>query len=183
MVATTYSKPGYDSIKDFAPITALVSLPNVMIVQANKYKTLKDFVDYAKANPGKMNYASAGAGSAAHLNGERFRLATGTQDAAHPLQGRAGGRDLGDDRRDAISISFRCRRRAARSQTGKLAILAVSGSQRSASLAGRADHGRGRLPELRIRFLGRLLGARRDAAGHRRQAQRRDTQGAGGSRR
>ena len=76
VVASTYSKPGYDAIKDFAPITALVSLPNVMIVQANKYQTLKDFVAYARSNPEKVNYASAGAGSAAHLNGERFAIAS-----------------------------------------------------------------------------------------------------------
>ena len=87
VVASTYSNPGYDSVKDFAPITALVSLPNVMIVQANKYKTLKDFVAAAKANPGKMNYASACAGSAAHLNGERFAIATGTSTSTSLTRG------------------------------------------------------------------------------------------------
>ncbi len=90
VVATTYSNPGYDARKDFAGITALVSLPNVLVVQPNKYKALKDLVDAAKANPGKMNYASAGAGSAAHLNGERFRMATGTRSSTFPT--RAGRR-------------------------------------------------------------------------------------------
>ncbi len=131
-----------------------------MIVQSNKYKTLKDFVAYAKANPDKMNYASAGAGSAAHLNGERFRLATGTQDAAHPLQGRAGRRDLGDDSARPISISFRCRAARGPVATGKLAILAVSGSQRSASLPDVPTTVEAGVPELRVRFLGRLLGTR-----------------------
>jgi hypothetical protein len=87
VVASTYSNPGYDSRKDFAGITALVSLPNVLVVQPNKYKALKDLVDAAKASPGKMNYASAGAGSAAHLNGERFRMATGTQVQHVPYKG------------------------------------------------------------------------------------------------
>src|SRR5262245_27849181 len=87
VVATTYSNPGYDSVKDFAGITALVSLPNVLVVAPNKYKSLKDLVAALKANPGKMNYASAGAGSAAHLNGERFRIATDTQIQHIPYKG------------------------------------------------------------------------------------------------
>src|SRR5437868_10368151 len=62
VVASTYRNPGYDSKKDFAGITALVSLPNVLVVDPKKHKTVKDMVAYAKANPGKMNYASAGAG-------------------------------------------------------------------------------------------------------------------------
>ena len=133
MVATTYSKPGYDSIKDFAPITALVSLPNVMIVQSNKYKTLKDFVAYAKSNPDKVNYASAGAGSAAHLNGERFRLATGTKMQHIPYKGGPEGvTSVMTGETDFYFIPLPAARGPV--ATGKLAILAVSGSQRSASL-------------------------------------------------
>jgi tripartite-type tricarboxylate transporter receptor subunit TctC len=133
VVATTYSKPGYDSIKDFAPITALVSLPNVMIVQANKYNTLKDFVAYAKANPDKVNYASAGAGSAAHLNGERFRLATGTKMQHIPYKGGPEGvTSVMSGETDFYFIPLPAARGPV--ATGKLAILAVSGSQRSASL-------------------------------------------------
>ena len=133
VVASTYSKPGYDSIKDFAPITALVSLPNVMIVQANKYKTLKDFVADAKANPGKMNYASAGAGSAAHLNGERFAIATGTKYQHIPYKGGPEGvTSVMTGETDFYFIPLPAARGPV--ATGKLAILAVSGSQRSASL-------------------------------------------------
>jgi len=133
VVATTYSKPGYDSVKDFAGITALVSLPNVLVVPPNKYKTLKELVDAAKANPGKMNYASAGAGSAAHLNGERFRLATNTQMQHIPYKGGPEGLAAvmsGDCHFYFIPLP------AARGLVagGKLAILAVSGSQRSQQL-------------------------------------------------
>ena len=86
-----------------------------MIVQPNKYKTLKDFVAAAKANPGKMNYASAGAGSAAHLNGERFRLATGTKIQHIPYKGGPEG-VTSVMTGETISISSRCPRRAARSR-------------------------------------------------------------------
>ena len=182
VVATTYSSPGYDSIKDFAPITALVSLPNVMIVQANKYKTLKDFVAAAKANPGKMNYASAGAGSAAHLNGERFAIATGTKYQHIPYKGGPEGvTSVMSGETDFYFIPLPAARGPV--ATGKLADPRGVGLATLGVAAGRADHGRGRFPELGIRFLGRLLGARRDAAGNRRQAQRRDAQGIGRSRR
>jgi tripartite-type tricarboxylate transporter receptor subunit TctC len=72
VAASTYSNPGYDVARDFAGITPLVSLPNVLVVAANKFKTVKELVAAGKAKPGSINYASAGAGSAAHLNGERF---------------------------------------------------------------------------------------------------------------
>jgi tripartite-type tricarboxylate transporter receptor subunit TctC len=133
VVASTYSNPGYDARKDFSGITALVSLPNVLVVQPNKYKALKDLVDAAKANPGKMNYASAGAGSAAHLNGERFRMATGTQIQHVPYTGGPEGLAAvmsGDC--DFYFIPLPAARGLV--SGGKLAILAVSGSARSAQL-------------------------------------------------
>ena len=160
VVATTYSNPGYDARKDFAGITALVSLPNVLVVQPNKYKTLKDLVDAAKASPGKMNYASAGAGSAAHLNGERFRMATGTQIQHVPYKGGPEGLAAvmsGDC--DFYFIPLPAARGLV--SGGKLAILAVSGSAALGAASGRPDHGRGGISEFRIRLLDRLLGSRR----------------------
>jgi len=133
VVASTYSNPGYDSKKDFAGITALVSLPNVLVVDPKKHKTVKDMVAYAKANPGKMNYASAGAGSAAHLNGERFRLATGTEMQHIPYKGGPEGVNAvlsGDC--DFYFIPLPAARGLV--SAGKLAVLAVSGSKRSAAL-------------------------------------------------
>ena len=62
------------------------------------YKKLSDFVDWAKANPGKANYSSAGAGNSSHLNGELFRLAGRLRRGAPAVQGRAGGNDRGDRR-------------------------------------------------------------------------------------
>jgi tripartite-type tricarboxylate transporter receptor subunit TctC len=133
VAAVAYSNPGYDSIKDFAHITALVSLPNAMVVNPQKYKTLKELIDYAKANPGKMNYASAGAGSGAHLNGERFRIATGTQMQHIAYKGgpeAINGVLSGDC--DFYFVPLPPARGLV--QAGKLAILAVSGVKRSSSL-------------------------------------------------
>jgi tripartite-type tricarboxylate transporter receptor subunit TctC len=133
VVASTYLNPGYDTARDFAGITALVSLPNVLVVAPNRYKTLKDLVDAAKAKPGTMNYASAGAGSAAHLNGERFRLATGIDIQHVPYKGGPEGLTAvmtGDCEFYFIPLP------AARGlvSAGKLAVLAVSSSTRSSSL-------------------------------------------------
>ena len=133
VVASTYSSLGYDPRQDFAGISALVSLPNVLVVAPDKYKSLKDLVDAAKANPGKMNYASAGAGSAAHLNGERFRLATNTQMQHIPYKGGPEGLAAvlsGDC--DFYFIPLPAARGLVTG--GKLSILAVSGSQRSGQL-------------------------------------------------
>ena len=83
-----YKNLPYDTLKDFAGITPLASLPNVLIVSPSKgYKAAKDLVDKAKANPGAMNYGSAGVGSATHMNAEIFRSVAGF-DAVHvPYKG------------------------------------------------------------------------------------------------
>jgi tripartite-type tricarboxylate transporter receptor subunit TctC len=69
-----YKSLPYDTHKDFAGITPLASLPNVLIVSPSKgYKTAKDLVARAQAHPGELNYGSAGTGSATHMNAEIFR--------------------------------------------------------------------------------------------------------------
>jgi tripartite-type tricarboxylate transporter receptor subunit TctC len=83
-----YKSLPYDTLKDFAGVTPLASLPNVLIVSPSKgYKAVKDLVAKAKANPGAMNYGSAGVGSATHMNAEIFRTVAGF-DAVHiPFKG------------------------------------------------------------------------------------------------
>ena len=83
-----YTNLPYDTVKDFACITPLASLPNVLVVSPQRgWKTVKDMVDKAKANPGALNYGSAGVGSATHMNAEIFRQAAGF-DAVHvPYKG------------------------------------------------------------------------------------------------
>jgi len=83
-----YSNLSYDTVKDLVGITPLASLPNVMVVSpARGWKSVADVVAAAKARPGQLNYASAGVGSATHLNAEKFRLQAGF-DAVHvPYKG------------------------------------------------------------------------------------------------
>ncbi len=83
-----YANLPYDTQKDFAGITPLASLPNVLVVSPSRgWKTLKDLVDQAHAKPGSMNYGSAGIGSATHMNAEIFRKAANI-DAMHiPFKG------------------------------------------------------------------------------------------------
>jgi tripartite-type tricarboxylate transporter receptor subunit TctC len=83
----TRSNLGFE-MTDLAPIIPLGNMPVVMVFNPSKgYKTLGDFVAYAKANPGKINYTSAGAGNSSHLNGERFRLAAGIEAVHLPFKG------------------------------------------------------------------------------------------------
>ena len=83
-----YKELPYDTLKDFAGVTPLASLPNVLVVAPAKgYKVVKDLVGYAQAHPGKLNYGSAGNGSATHMNAEIFRQAA-KFDAVHvPYKG------------------------------------------------------------------------------------------------
>ena len=133
VAASTYSNSGYDTARDFAGISTLASLPNVLVVPPSKYKTVKDLVEAAKAKPGMMNYASGGAGSAAHLNGERFRMATGIQLQHIPYKGGPEGLAAvmsGDCEFYFIPLP------AARGLIagGRLAALAVSGTTRASAL-------------------------------------------------
>ncbi len=77
-----FAKMPYDSIKDFTPITQILRVPNVLVMNADTAKrlniaTLADFVAYAKTNPAKLNYGSGGLGSAGHLAGEMFKAKAG----------------------------------------------------------------------------------------------------------
>ncbi len=83
-----YPNLPYDTLKDLTGITPLASLPNVMVVSPQRgWKTVADAVAAAKARPGALNYASAGQGSATHLNAEKFKLQAGI-DAVHvPFKG------------------------------------------------------------------------------------------------
>jgi len=84
----TYDNLTFDTERDFAGVMPLASLPNVLVVSPAKgFRTVKDLVDAATARPGSMNYASAGAGSATHLNAEKFRIAAGFDGVHIPFKG------------------------------------------------------------------------------------------------
>ena len=78
----------FDVLRDFSGITMLANIPNVLAVAPGRgFRTVKDLVAFGKANPGKLNYATIGTGSATHLNAERFRLGAGIQATQVPYKG------------------------------------------------------------------------------------------------
>jgi len=80
----------FNTRKDFTPISVLAASPNVLVVHPSvPAKTFKELVDYAKANPGKLNYASPGEGSGAHLAGELLNIEAGIQTVHIPYKGLA----------------------------------------------------------------------------------------------
>ncbi len=130
---STYTSLPYDTEKDFAPVIPLANLANVLVVAPEKYKSVQALVDAAKAKGGGLNYASAGAGSAAHLNAERFRLA-GKFEAQHvPFKGAPDAlREIIADRIDFYFVPLAPARGLI--NDGKLAAIAVSSSQRASAL-------------------------------------------------
>lgn len=86
----TFAKLPFDTLSDFTPITPISSTPNVLVISPSKnIKTLQELLAYGKANPGKLNFASAGQGSATHLNAEKFKLAAKIEAVNVPFKGSA----------------------------------------------------------------------------------------------
>ena len=85
-----YKSLPFDPVKDFASISQLSSVPQLMVINKNiPANTLAEFITYAKANPGKLNYASGGSGTATHLAGELFTAVAGTDLVHVPYKGSA----------------------------------------------------------------------------------------------
>ncbi len=84
-----YPKLDYDFEKDFVAVALIARPPQVVVVNPDKIaaKTLKEFIDYLKANPGKLHYGSAGAGTTHHLAGELFKIITKTDIQHVPYRG------------------------------------------------------------------------------------------------
>jgi tripartite-type tricarboxylate transporter receptor subunit TctC len=133
-----FSKMPYDAAKDFAPITQMLRVPNVLVMNAEtaarlKINTLGDLIAYAKANPAKLNYGSGGNGSAGHLAGEMFKRDAGIFAVHIPYNGGnpaqlallSGHVDFNFDNLATAAPNIR---------SGKLKGLAVTTLQRSPSL-------------------------------------------------
>jgi len=88
--ATLYEKLNFDFIRDIVPIASVYRVPQVMEVNpAFAAKTVPEFIAYAKSNPGKISFASAGSGSVAHVTGELFKMVTGVNMVHVPYRGAA----------------------------------------------------------------------------------------------
>jgi tripartite-type tricarboxylate transporter receptor subunit TctC len=128
----------YDPVKDFAPVTQMLRVPNVLVMNAEAAQrlginTLADLLKYAKANPGKLNYGSGGNGSAGHLAGELLKSQAGIYAVHIPYNGGAPAQ-LGllsgqvDFNIDNLATA------AANIRAGRLKALAVTTAQRSSVL-------------------------------------------------
>jgi tripartite-type tricarboxylate transporter receptor subunit TctC len=133
-----FAKMPYDASRDFAPITQMLRVPNVLVMNAEtaqrlKINTLADLVAYAKANPAKLNFGSGGNGSAGHLAGEMFKRAAGIFAVHIPYNG-------GNPAQLALlsgQVDFNfdnLATAAANIKSGRLKALAVTTGQRSSAL-------------------------------------------------
>ena len=85
---STFAKLPFDTLHDFAGITPISTLPNALVISPSKnIKTLQELLAAARAKPGSMNFASAGQGSATHLNAEKFKLAAKIEATNIPFKG------------------------------------------------------------------------------------------------
>jgi len=126
-----YSKLGYDAGRDFAPIGSVFNSPQLLAINpALPVHSIRQLVDYAKANPGKVNYASAGYGTAPHLLAEMFRQMTGADIVHVPYKGAVGG--ITDLLGGRIQMAFQVVPLMAQHvRSGQMRALAVTDSRRS----------------------------------------------------
>jgi tripartite-type tricarboxylate transporter receptor subunit TctC len=129
-----FKQAGWDPIKDFAPVAMMTRAPQVIVVNSKvPFDSLAGLIDYAKKNPGKLNYASSGNGSIQHIAGELFKQLTGTFITHIPYRGAGPAtQDLIGGQVDLFMTTPAAV--VAHVQAGKLKALAVTGTQRLAAL-------------------------------------------------
>ena len=129
---TLYARIPYDAIRDFAPVTQVASTPNVLVVNpAVPASNVREFIAYAKANPGKLNFGSGSTGSAGHLAGELFKAMAGIDMTHVPYKGAAPA--MNDLIGGQIQVMFdNLASSLAQVRAGKVKALAVTTAKRSA---------------------------------------------------
>ncbi len=132
--ATLYDTLPFNFIRDIAPVAGLMTVPNVMVVHPSfPAQTVLEFIAYARAEPGKVNMASAGNGSAAHLAGELFKSLTGVSMVHVPYRGQAPA--LADLLGGQVQVLFATSPASIEYvRTGKLRALAVTTATRAEAL-------------------------------------------------
>jgi tripartite-type tricarboxylate transporter receptor subunit TctC len=129
-----YAKMPYDHVKDFVPVILVAGVPNVLEVNPElPVKSVPELIAYAKANPGKLNFASSGNGTSIHLSGELFKAMTGVQMTHVPYKGSAPA--LTDLVGGQVQLMFdNLPSSLAFIKAGKLRALAVTSTTRAAAL-------------------------------------------------
>ncbi len=132
--ATLYKNLPFNFIRDIAPVAGLVRSPNVMEVTTSMpVKSVKEFIDYCKANPGKINMASSGSGTSVHLSGELFKYMTGCQMLHVPYKG--AGPALTDLIAGQVHVLFdNLPSSIGHIKGGRIRALAVTSAEREPSL-------------------------------------------------
>src|SRR5712691_10795882 len=132
--ASLYQKQSFNFLSDIAPVAALVRVPNVLEVHPSlPAKTVAEFIAYAKANPGKISYASAGNGTSAHLAAELFKAMTGVDMVHVPYRG--SGPALTDLLAGQVQVMFDSMPSSIEHiRAGNLRALAVTSATRSEAL-------------------------------------------------
>src|SRR4029079_8232515 len=125
---------GYDALKDFAYISQIAAVPNVVSVHPSvPARNMGEFISYVKANPGKLNFGTPGNGSLGHLIGETFKLAAGVDMVHVPYKG--AGPALNDALAGQVQVLFdNLPSSLPHIQSGKLRALAVASEKRVAAL-------------------------------------------------
>jgi tripartite-type tricarboxylate transporter receptor subunit TctC len=132
--ATLYKNLSFDFLRDMDPVAGFIRVPNVMEVNPNvPAHTVQEFIDYAKANPGKVNMASSGVGTSVHLSGALFMMMTGVNMVHVPYRGAAPA--LTDMLSGQVQVMFdNLPSSIAYIQAGRLRALAVTTATRSKAL-------------------------------------------------
>jgi tripartite-type tricarboxylate transporter receptor subunit TctC len=132
--ATLYDKLNFNFIRDIAPVASIIDFSNAMVVHPSfQAKTVPEFIAYAKANPGKLNMASAGIGAGSHVTGELFKMMAGVDMVHVPYRG--GGPALTDLFAGQIQVYFPTTASSIEYiKAGKLRALAVTTATRVEAL-------------------------------------------------
>ena len=129
-----YKKMPFDPIKDFAPLSRVANVPNLLVAHPSQpFKTVPEMIAYAKANPGKINFGSSGSGSSIHLSGELFKSMAKVDMVHIPYKGSAPA--VNDLLGNQIAIMFDNMPSAIQHvRAGKLHAIAVTTAKRSPEL-------------------------------------------------
>ena len=132
--ASLYAKMPYDHVKDFAPVILVAGVPNVLVINpALPVNSVPALIAYAKANPGKLNFASSGSGTSIHLSGELFKVMAGVQMTHVPYKGSAPA--LQDLLGGQVQVMFdNLPPSLPQIKAGKLRALAVTSATRAPAL-------------------------------------------------